>query len=789
MDKVSTYLSIVSPLLVMALVIAATVFFAVVPRARRLHFALGFLVFCTMIGQMPELPGQGIAKISIAGSYVLVAFCALSHPGPRLRLPPLTLWWPIMAVVASLFVLYVDNVILALALRLEWFLLVCAALLTVRTITDRKSADLVARAIGFGLMIGLAVSVTALAVQGKKAFHLGRLDPYGANSNQIGVVFAATVPFALYEAMRSRMKIVRWGSVFMSALAATMVVITASRSSVVVTGMCAMPFIFSGIRRSAMLLSFVAVAAVVIIPFVYTPEVKPEQEDIEGAGLGRLGSIDTPRYEIFVRYLDESISKRPFTGLLGENETSFLRDDDIGMHPHDAYLEMMYLGGLLYALPMLCLIVITMTSALYVVRRRKQTGLDPLLITVMFTMLLSMYAHGFVNGSIYYPTSAWGFLHVLLSGVMIATASRMKRAAHAQRNAARRGRFVAVAAVLVALACTACCNKGENKKADGQTAGNGTAQVQPRPDQAGPPDRGGDDGDMDADGDGQRDIDVYTHVEVDTSSATPDLLCAVKLDKPADGPAVRKSAKSLKVPMMIIAYNWIIDVDKDGRFDDKDKARFGKWIDINVPAASNQIVAIDYEKPYWKELRNYRDLPPERLKEITAVYRDVYAFAKAKRPKARWGFFGIPARQYAMHEPWKQRIHDLGELLLRHEDVVFLSIYDQFKGDNNGRDLEAIRTYVELTLAEAGDRPVYAFARGRYAGRQIRDEWMPEEEFKADVDAALDARWQGKKLTGVILWDGPKDRRPQPATTQTLDDLYARQLKQLQDAVRTRRPK
>ena len=224
MDKVSTYLGVLSPLVVGALVVVASMFFALTPAARRLHIAIGLLIVCTMIGQMPELPGQGIAKISIPVSLVLVSFCALIHPGPRLRMPSVALWWPAMAIFAALFVLYVDNVVLALALKFQWLLLVCAALLTARTIVSRQAADALARAIGVGLMVGVAIAVTALAVQGRKAFHLGRLDPYGANSNQIGVVFAATVPFALYIAMRARTRLGRWTSVFMAALAATMVV-------------------------------------------------------------------------------------------------------------------------------------------------------------------------------------------------------------------------------------------------------------------------------------------------------------------------------------------------------------------------------------------------------------------------------------------------------------------------------------------------------------------------------------------------------------------------------------
>lgn len=797
MDKVSTYLSAVSPLLIVAALMAGVLFVAVVPRSRRLHFAIGLLVVCTMVGQMPDLPGQGLAKISIAGSYLLVSFCALIHPGPRVRMPQVVVWWPATAIFACIFPLYVDNVILALALRFEWILLIVAAILVCRTITDREAAMAVVRAIGIGLLLGCMIAVTSIAVQGHKAFKLGRLDPYGANSNQIGVVIAAAVPFFLYMGLRARMMALRWGFIFMSAVAAAMVVITASRSSVVVAGLCVMPFIFSGMKRTAMGLSLMAVAAVVLIPFVYNPEVKPEQEDVETAGLSRLGSVDTPRYEIFARYLDESISKRPVFGLLGQTETSVLRDDDIGMHPHDAYLETMYLGGIVYLLPMLLIIFISAGSAIYVMRRRQQMGFDPLMLSMFGVMLISMYAHGFVNGSIFYPTSAWAFLHVFLSCFMIGTAWRHKRMLREQRDQARRGRRMAlVAAAILLVGTTACCGGHDDKHpAQGNLQGGGQMKAGGSADGApgkGAVDDGDDDGEGGGEGGGTREIDDVRHLSIDTSTAVPDVMCGVKLDKAEDGPEVRKEAKALKVPMLMMAYNWIVDVRKDGQFDQEDQQRFARWIDINIPPNSNQLVAIDYEKPYWKDLRNYRDLPPERLEQVMAVYKQIYDFAKAKRPKARWGFFGIPMRNYNAGEPWKQRIHELGPLL-RHVDVIYLSIYDQRQGDRNGRDLEALRIYVELTLAEAQGRPVYAFARGRYAGRQLRDEPIPEDEFRAHIGAVLDAHrtvgGKEQKLAGVILWDGRRDKRATPASWSDLDKLYARQLRTITDVVRVKRPR
>ncbi len=342
-----------------------------------------------------------------------------------------------------------------------------------------------------------------------------------------------------------------------------------------------------------------------------------------------------------------------------------------------------------------------------------------------------------------------------------------------------------VGPLLLVLLAAACCSGGNHSGEDGkaeddddepgdETGGAVRWNNQPLPENATP-----------------REIDVATHLEVDRSDAVPDVMCAIKLDTAEDGPEVRARARSLRVPMLLLAYNWIVDWRRDGQFDDKDKERFARWIDLNIAPDSHQLVAIDYEHPYWPELRR-PDTTPQRMAEIAAVYRQIYEFAKAKRPNVRWGFFGLPRPTNVVDDEWKTRVHDIGDLILKHVDVVYLTIYDSHPGDRNGRDLEVVRTYVELTLAEAGPRPVYAFARGRYVGRPPgRDEPIPEGELRAHLGAALDGRWRegnlDHRLAGIILWDSKGDSRARPASKEELDRMFAGQLGLVQDTVRKHR--
>src|SRR4030095_1582518 len=185
----------------------------------------------------------------------------------------------------------------------------------------------------------------------------------------------------------------------------------------------------------------------------------------EGYGMGRLDSLETGRIEIAARYLDESVSKRPITGLLGEEEKSVLRDEDIGMYSHNAYLEMMYVGGIIYTLPMLFLALATTVAAIRVLLARKRLPIDPLLTTILAFFVFAIYIHAMVGSNAYYPTSAWGFIHVLVSAFVLSVAYALTRDAGARQKRSRRWVPVVVpsAALAALVVLTACCGGSDGK--------------------------------------------------------------------------------------------------------------------------------------------------------------------------------------------------------------------------------------------------------------------------------------------------------------------------------------
>jgi hypothetical protein len=132
--------------------------------------------------------------------------------------------------------------------------------------------------------------------------------------------------------------------------------------------------------------------------------------------------------EIGKRYL-AIIAERPYLGLLETEGESFLRSESTGqVSTHNGYLETLYLGGITYAMPVFFLVAYTGWCTVRTWKYRRLIGVDPLLINLLVALMVMTYAHGFVNSSLYYPTTNLAFFHVLLSVVFMGLARDLTRA-------------------------------------------------------------------------------------------------------------------------------------------------------------------------------------------------------------------------------------------------------------------------------------------------------------------------------------------------------------------------
>lgn len=421
MDRIRLYFDVIPAWVILfAPAIAVAVFF-LIPRRLRLPVSLVLLVPYLTVGR---LPGAGMvawgSKATGWAMLAAVAVAAAMHPGPRRRLSPVLWLYPVMAAIAPIYVLTTTDWLLALAIRIQWLMMVVAAMLVARTIVDAASLMLVVRSIALGGVIAILITLSSFVIAPGEAFRAGlnRFAPYDANSNQVGVVFTVAVALALYLGLRAS----AWTRLFWlgaAMLALGQGLLTGSRSVLVTVVGTSLPVVGAMARRP-----IVAIAAVL----VGTAAMAYVLAQTEETPFERYASLETGRVYLFEEYVQRSISERPMFGLLFTEGQSVLRDEELGAHSHNAYLDLAYIGGLSLLLPMLFLAAVSMYSGVYVWRHRRWLDTDPLLITVLVAYLFMAYAHGFVNGSIYYPTYEWAFLHLLLSCLFVTMAREMRAA-------------------------------------------------------------------------------------------------------------------------------------------------------------------------------------------------------------------------------------------------------------------------------------------------------------------------------------------------------------------------
>ncbi len=425
MEKIERYLEIVPLPLLLVVVVSVAVGFLAIPAKYRMPTALSLMMIWLTLGEMVDLRLiQPMAKLTGFAMYGLVAVTAWLDPAPRRRTPPLAWMYLVIAAVAFIFILTVRDLALALAIRMQWMILVVAALSVSRTIVDEASLQRVIRAITLGLAVALLLPLSALVLHPAQSFHgVGRFFPYGTNPNHIGVLFALAAPLTLYWAIRTHTLFLKPILIGFTAMALGMALLTSSRSTMVVMIGASFPLVVFLTRRPVL----TAIAGLILAGgiawiFGFAGTVKLE----------RLESLQTGRLETSKRYLTNIIAERPFLGLLETEGESFLRSDTTGeAHAHNGYTETLYVGGITYAMPVFFLVAYTGLCTVRTWKHRRLIGADPLLINLLVAFMVMTYAHGFVNHSLYHPTTTLSFVHVFLSVFFMGLAMDLKDGAKA----------------------------------------------------------------------------------------------------------------------------------------------------------------------------------------------------------------------------------------------------------------------------------------------------------------------------------------------------------------------
>lgn len=412
MSQVEQYLQVVPwPLLVLAAV-GLPIALLVVPPTRRLEVTLVALVLLLTTSRLSGLGfAQALAKAAVPIGHAVLVFAAWTTPGFRQKIPAVLYLYPVTAVLGALAVVLTSDVALALALQFSWFLATLAALSITRHIVDRDHFQHFVLILGIGLSLALLLPASSVGLDPSGAFRTGhrRFTPYDANPNQIGTLFILAPPILLYCALTTLNRVSRAWFVATAAIAVGMGVITASRSVIFTLGIILVPFLFLLARRPGIL------ALVIAIGSAGWAWIWTRTADL--SKLSRLGSLESLRYDIALDYIGLIIS-RPL-GLLGVRGESTLVASDIGHNPHNAYLQVMYVGGLPYGLPILALQLFATYAAYSLWFRRDRTFLGTNELILLIALQSAFLLQGLTTAALYHPTYTWALANLIFSSIAI----------------------------------------------------------------------------------------------------------------------------------------------------------------------------------------------------------------------------------------------------------------------------------------------------------------------------------------------------------------------------------
>lgn len=417
MSTLENYLQLIDARVVSVAVAFALIFTLFVRGNAKLWVALFVLPLWLGCSRLPGLGMVGLmAKATLPAFIAIVAFSAMMYRSPYgKREIPWPLWLLPPAGLVGIFSTGLDDSFwLGVILGASWFLMMVANLFIVWNMPTETELLRAFRVFAMGCVFASAVPILSFFLPGGQPFAtgLGRYTPFGGNPNQVGTTLMLGAILGTYLALTTR-SIWRLIWFAFAALGATQAVITASRSVVFTLAIASIPLALMALRRPlfAILLS---VAMLGSIAFVFS------QIDTD-VSFARLGNLESGRWitaEIYLRW----IAANPIGGTLLTSSRPGTED-----HPHNAFIGLLYEGGLLLFLPMLIFTVQSVWAGFRnlfdpraLTTDRVFKGLEPWLV-------VAMVAHGFTTLALFHSTFSWAFAFILLGSIAIATRAACKQ--------------------------------------------------------------------------------------------------------------------------------------------------------------------------------------------------------------------------------------------------------------------------------------------------------------------------------------------------------------------------
>ena len=404
MDKLDRYLEIVPlPVLAMVAVIACIVF-AMMPANQRPFILIWILPSWLFLSKCLDLGAvQAATKLSSGLLLLMIALAGFLRPGERRHVPGVVWAYVIAGVWMMVCVMGTSNRMDMLLLRGQGIMMAVAAISLVTCLRDLEDLARFMRAVAIGTTAALIIPASSLVLEGSGAFVPGlhRFEPWGAASNLIGITFAISSAMLLYLTLTS--KSIFWRVFCMAGFAASIgfAFLTGSRMSFMSLGVISMLMLIRMVKRPGFLFAGGVVAAI-MVPIIASVE--------EGAG-GRLTELHSSgRFEIWADYLRLFI-RRPL-GLFGTGGNDGLMDDVIGNHAHNAWVDMLYVGGFPLFLMMALPAFLAGKSIWRTWRLRKLWARpeDQMTIHTSASIMAAMFLQSMTNQALFYPTFTWAFL-------------------------------------------------------------------------------------------------------------------------------------------------------------------------------------------------------------------------------------------------------------------------------------------------------------------------------------------------------------------------------------------
>ena len=407
MDKLQIYLQIIPlPVLVGVMAVAGLVWM-MIPSSQRLWFMIALMPPWLFLSKCLDLgPIQAATKLSSGLMFLMVALAAWLRPVDRRPIPGAA--W--LYVAASLYmiacVIGTVNRTEMILLKGQYLALCFAAIMTVSTIQDLDDFARLMKSVAIGTTIAICIAAAGLFIEGRDAFVAGlhRFGPWGSAPNLIGITFAIAGGMLLYLILTTPRGMVRLGCMGLLGLDISFAFLTGSRMSFLSLAVICVLMLFPLVRRPGLFITGAVFAAGVLMA------VSGIQE---GAGARLMETHTSGRIGLWIDYLGLAFS-RPL-GLLGTSGNDGLMDLTINNHAHNAWIDMLYVGGF----PLLLMLAIPAFKAAKAIwrswrmRNLLPTNEQRLVVHTSASIMAAMFLQSMTNQTLYFPTYTWAFLGVV----------------------------------------------------------------------------------------------------------------------------------------------------------------------------------------------------------------------------------------------------------------------------------------------------------------------------------------------------------------------------------------